>query len=305
MSAAAVDDRAGGQEHGVGCLNHFASRELGVLNDETISALEPFFDWIGPRNDELDRVISRLHLTRFDPAEYEDKTSKRRRVRTVLAATIESDPATGRELVSQLIMLIRAKDGFQPGSEHYPGDDAVTRLKSAFARAGFELTDDGELRAAVLDGLEGRELSAALRAYVERARAGSSDAALLVGTSKDLVEATAKHILTEGGHDAGPHRSFPKVLEEAFRSLGLAPANWQDSNARRALLNASTPWDRVVQALHVLGMEINSLRNAQGTGHGRATLPELTELQSRVTAEAAAVVASLLLLSLDDQADGA
>ena len=233
-----------------------------MLNDEVISALEPFFDWIGPRHDELDRVIRRLHLTRFDPAEYEDRPSKRQRVRTVLAATIEFDPESGRELVSQLVMLIRAKDGFVAGSEHHPGDDAVARLRAALARTGFELTDAGELRATVLDGLEGRELTAALQTYVERARAGSADAALLVGTSKDLVEATAKHVLDICGTTATRSRQFPRLLEQAFDQLGLPPATWEDFNARRVRLDAATEWERLVQALHVVGRAINDLRNA-------------------------------------------
>ena len=37
----------------------------------------------------------------------------------------------------------------------------------------------------------------ALSSYVERARKGGEDAALLTGTAKDLLEATAAYVLTE------------------------------------------------------------------------------------------------------------
>jgi len=48
------------------------------------------------------------------------------------------------------------------------------------------LSAEGELRPAILDTLAGSLLSSALEAYVRRARRGSEDAALLVGTGKDL-----------------------------------------------------------------------------------------------------------------------
>jgi len=136
---------------------------------------------------------------------------------------------------------------------------------------------------------------------VARARSGSADAALLVGTPKDLVEATAKHVINECGSALKPSQRFPTLLEQAFGVLGLSPANWQTFKERRAHLDASTEWERVVQAIDVLGRAINDLRNAQGTGHGRAELPTLTEPQSKIPAEAAALVASLLLLSLEQR----
>ena len=48
------------------------------------------------------------------------------------------------------------------------------------------------------------------------------DAALLVGTGKDLLEATAAHVISElFGHY--PHQAnFPTLLGQAFTALGLA-----------------------------------------------------------------------------------
>ena len=65
----------------------------------------------------------------------------------------------------------------------------------AFGTEGFVLHGDGVLSPRVLDGLSGNDLTAALDGYVRRAKKGVADAALLTGTSKDLLEATAAHIL--------------------------------------------------------------------------------------------------------------
>jgi hypothetical protein len=53
--------------------------------------------------------------------------------------------------------------------------------------AGYSLADEGTIAPLTLDGLSGRELTTALRVYIERARRGDTDAPLVAGTAKDLT----------------------------------------------------------------------------------------------------------------------
>lgn len=271
-----------------------------VLNDEVISALEPFFDWIGPRHDELTRVFDRMRVSRFDPAQYDDRVGKVQRVRTVLSRALETDAQAAGDIALQLISLIRSKDGFAVGTEHCPGRPAIERLRGALARSGYELTLDGDVRPASLEGLRGRDLTVALHSYVDRVREGREDPALVVGTAKDLLEATAKEALAARGVRE-PKRQFPRLLEQSFAAIGFPTVAWDDFGAHQLQLDATTEWGRLVQSLQVVGRCINDLRNAEGTGHGRASSHSLTPLQSQTTAEAAALIASLMLTMLDEQ----
>ena len=73
-----------------------------------------------------------------------------------------------------------------------------------------------------LESLEGAELSEALRLYVRRARVGHSDAALVTGTAKDLLEAAARHALVEKTGSYDERMNFPMTLYHAFYAEGLA-----------------------------------------------------------------------------------
>ena len=275
-----------------------------MLNDEVISALEPFFDWVGPTHDELTRVFERARVSRFDPAQYEDTVGKRRRVRTVLSRAVEADPEAGGDLVKQVVVLIRSKDGFVTGSQHYPGSRAVDRLRAALARSGYELTDDGDIRPSTLEGLRGQELSVALRSYVERVRRGRDDPALVVGTSKDMIEAAAKEVVAACSTER-PKQQLPRLIEQCFDAMSLPTVRWEDFKSFRISLDATTEWGRLIQALQVLARCIGDLRNAEGTGHGRARQSSLTPLQGEISAEAAAVISTLLLRTLDARGDEA
>jgi hypothetical protein len=63
---------------------------------------------------------------------------------------------------------------------------------------GWILSSDGDLGpTSVSDDLAGTEVTEVLAAYVRRAARGMEDDALVIGTSKDLVEATAAHVLVQ------------------------------------------------------------------------------------------------------------
>ena len=96
-----------------------------------------------------------------------------------------------------LIAYLRACGGFRQTSPNFVGEQPIKDAIATFDLEGFTLTENGELHAKVLANLTGAALSEALLQYVKRAQRGAEDAALLAGTAKDLLEATAAHILME------------------------------------------------------------------------------------------------------------
>ena len=150
-----------------------------------------------PSHSDIEFQIGRAGLAAGDPKTQGQVVGKAKRVRATLSWALEQSPDNGEVLVAALIALIRGKGGFRKGSPNFVGEDAISDAAEAFRTEGYTLTTDGDLQPAGLDTLEGAQLTSALDAYVRRARRGSEDAALLVGTGKDLLEATAAHVISE------------------------------------------------------------------------------------------------------------
>ena len=157
----------------------------------------------------------------------------------------------------------------------------------------MELTRDGLLRARSLASLSGRQLTAALRTYVTRAQRGFEDSVLVVGTDKDILEATAAHVITECFGQYPEQADFPTLLGQAFVALGL--------DAQRPKVEASgIPGARTALnvSLYELGCAVNRFRNKAGSGHGRPFIPTISKLEVRSLTEAAGLVAGHLLDAL-------
>jgi hypothetical protein len=132
-----------------------------------------------------------------------------------------TDEEAGAHAVAALIDVVRGSGGFLPGSPNHCGPDAISTCVAAFNDQPVELTLDGILRPRNLSALSGRELTVALRSYVTRAQRGFDDSVLLAGTDKDIIEATAAHVVTER-FGSYPHQSdFPTLLGQAFVAVGL------------------------------------------------------------------------------------
>jgi len=262
-----------------------------MLTEEIVSAISRFCDRKGPTHDELSRYFARFGLERFDPARKfpDDSIGKMKRVREVLSQALDSDQEAGAKLVRALVGAIKATGGFRSTSPDYAGDEVIQAAQDAFRTAGYDLDPEGNLRPAVLENLEGVEATEALRAYVRRAQGGSNDAALVVGTGKDLLEATARHVLV-GATGAYPTSAdFPTTLYQAFERLGMSASydmlQKLDRNPRAA----------IEQSLYLLGNAVNRLRNAEGIGHGRPFPATVTNAQARIAIQAMGLVSQLLL----------
>jgi len=272
-----------------------------ALNDALIQAISRLVDdWQNPRepsHSDIGSALVRAGLASGDP--HNDpaapKVGKQKRVRQALVWGMDNDEEAGAHAVAALIDVVRGSGGFLPGSPNYCGPDAISTCVAAFNDQPVELTLDGMLRPRNLSALSGRELTVALRSYVTRAQRGFDDSVLLAGTDKDIIEATAAHVVTER-FGSYPHQSdFPTLLGQAFVAVGL---NAQQPRAELGGVEGARTELSVV--LYRLGCAVNRLRNKAGSGHGRPFLPRLSPAEVRAATEAAGLVAGRLLDALGE-----
>lgn len=247
-----------------------------------------------PSHSQLEWLIAQADLGAGDPHANPTapKVGKAKRMRGVLHWSLLDDPSRGEALLGSLIDTLRGVGGFIEGADNYVGKDAIDAAGAAFRAEGWVLASDGQLQPVVLEGLAGAALTEALSKYVDRARRGVVDAALVVGTGKDLVEATAKHVLDEKGWTYGSNVNFPTLLGQAFTALGLTTSATSPQPGE----TAQQAMDR---ALYDLGCSVNRLRNKEGTGHGRPFLASLTDEEARAAVEAMGLIADRLLRALE------
>lgn len=241
-----------------------------------------------PSHSDLEFLIRRNTLTAGDPNSQGQIVGKAKRVRAALSWSLENDPNSGGAFVMGLINLIRGHGGFRESSPNYVGAHAIDNCVAAFGHEGYDFSSDGQLRPKVLDNLSGAALTEALQAYVRRAKRGAEDAALVTGTSKDLLEAVAAHILQQRYSGYSTTSNFPTLLGQVFVALGLATPH-------DPVLPGETPDRRIERAMYELACGINQLRNKQGSGHGRPWLPTVTDAQARMAIESMGVIAERLL----------
>lgn len=261
------------------------------LSDSILAAVAGLFAGERePAHSVLDFQFDRVGLRHADPSN-DRPTGKEKRVRQVLSWALEHEPERGGQLVTLLIAALRGCGGFRPESPNFIGHDDIDNARQLFRAEGFELASDGDLRPVVLDGLAGTELTTALEANVRRAQRGVMDAALLTGTGKDLVEATAAHVLNECYGSYNEQANFPTLLGQAFNAVGLVtPAHPKTQG--------EPPQAGIQRALFEAACAVNTLRNREGTGHGRPFLPSVTEDEGRIAVQTMGLVSQLLLEGL-------
>jgi len=278
-------------------LTNAEDHDTAPLSDAIIVALSKLVDdaqaesYREPSHSEIQMQIDRAGLSSCDPNQHRQTLGRAKRVRAVLNWAVEYDALAGGRFIFGLLGHIRGCGGFRPESSNYAGVEAVRGAVDAFSTEGFVLGMDGVLTRKVLDGLSGSELTEALEGYVRRAKKGVSDAALLTGTSKDLLEATAAHVLVNRFGKYATTDNFPTLLGQAFVALGMSVP--KDGKA-------DTPINRLDRGLFEAACAINTLRNKQGTGHGRPWLPAVTDHVARTAVETMGLVAERMLNVLRD-----
>ena len=244
-----------------------------------------------PSHSDIEFQVNAAGLTTFDPKQQGQLIGKAKRVRAVLYEAMTANPTAASRFVIGLLGKIRACGGFRADSQNYVGAEAIANAKSACDGVGFVLADDGSLTPKVLTTLRGPELTTALMGYARRAQQGAEDAALVSGTGKDLLEATAAHVLMtiRGSYPAGAN--FQALLGMAFIALDLAVPEMPE-------VQGESPVRTMERGMFATALGINRVRNKQGTGHGRPWLPTLTDAEAKAAIESVGTVASYLLAKL-------
>ncbi|PQJ26080.1 hypothetical protein BSZ31_15130 [Limnobacter sp. SAORIC-690] len=244
-----------------------------------------------PSHSDIEFQINTFGLANFDPKQQGQLIGKAKRVRAVLYEAMTANPIAASGFAMGLLGKIRACGGFRAGAPNFVGLDAIANAKTACESVGFVLADDGALSPKVLTALNGPELTDALLSYARRAQRGAEDAALVAGTGKDLLEATAAHVLMtiRGSYPAGAN--FQALLGMAFVALGLAVPEMPE-------VQGESPIRAMERGLFLTALGVNRVRNKQGSGHGRPWLPTLTDAEAKAAIESVGTVASYLLAKL-------
>lgn len=245
-----------------------------------------------PAHSDIEFQIDQAGLSHADPGRISCKPiGKSKRVRGTLSWALSNNLPAGELLVSGLISTVQGYGGFRATSSNYCGAEAIANLTMVFAAQGWDLSPDGLLQPRVLDSLAGKALTSALQAYADRARRGSLDSPLLAGTAKDLLEATAAHVLVQKWGSYSSISNFPTLLGQAFTALAFATPS--DS-----VVPGEPVHKRMERAAYELGCAINALRNKEGTGHGRPWVSGVTPTQARFSIESMGNIASIMLSTL-------
>ncbi|MFN5540370.1 MAG: abortive infection family protein [Candidatus Melainabacteria bacterium] len=263
------------------------------LEEEIIYSLSELFNDRGqkqPSHAEIKNVIERGGLSYPETSE-----GKSKKIQTVLFQAYENERyKEGGNISLSLCKLLKAKGGFIKETKNYVGDDPIASFRSILRQYNFILSSDGYITPVALEGLEGRELTEVLLKYAKRAQKGIEDAALVVGTGKDLIEATAKHVLVELGNSYSEHKNFEFLLAQCFMALGMKTSeDKSDANERKT--------HEIERHLFSLALSINRLRNKEGIGHGRPFISELVEDESKIVIELVGVITEKILLQLKKQ----
>jgi hypothetical protein len=272
---------------------------LPPLSDAIITAVSRLVDDRDNRRDPSHAdLTSHIRRAGLAAADLTTPAGKEKRIRAILGWAIENDETAGRALVGYVIAEIRGCGGFRTGSVNYVGADAIENTRAAFRSEGFDLSIDGILLPVAFEGLTGRDATEVLRSYARRAVRGADDDPLVVGTSKDLVEATAAHVLNERYGSYPQDANFPTLLGQAFVALNLStPAHpTQPGEPARC---------RVERSLYELACAVNALRNREGTGHGRPWLSSVSPSDARVAIRSMGTISDLLLDELHDETERA
>nr|WP_298144043.1 abortive infection family protein [uncultured Pseudomonas sp.] len=245
-----------------------------------------------PTHYDLEVQIGKAGLTSADPKTQGQTVGKAKRIRATLNWAIEHNPQSGSKLIALILSHVKAVGGFRETSPNFVGREQILNAISAFDAENYSLSENGDIRPKILDTLKGHHLTEALQAYAQRAKRGSEDAALLSGTGKDLLEATAKHIIhTKFGHHP-TNANFPTLMGQAYAALQMAtPETPKEPNEP-----AIKDYERSV---FNLATSINKVRNREGTGHGRLCISTLSQEEAHSIIESVGLIAEFLLNRLN------
>ncbi|WP_250284017.1 MULTISPECIES: abortive infection family protein [unclassified Frankia] len=138
----------------------------------------------------------------------------------------------------------------------------------------------------------------AIREHLDRIqRAVIDDPALAIGSAKELIESTAKVVLTERGLPVNDKDDVPALIRQAQQALDLHPS------AVTPGPDGSEAVKKILGAVSGVAVGVAELRNRAGTGHGpAATRAGLRPRHAHLAVNAALTWCQLVLDTLADPA---
>lgn len=233
----------------------------------------------GPSHSEIDSVLVQFELQGVTG-------SKRERIR---AALMSCGEAMFSELAEQLTTLLRRSE--LPAADQM----MLRRLRSALNDVGLEINELYEV-VSLRSGTHLPELAGvpALREHIGRIERAlrDEDRPQLLGSTKELLESTAKVVLTSRGQE--PPSRFPALLSAALEELGLHP---RQANASEELEQSLR---KILGGALSIALGIDEYRNSHGTGHGRGDATAfISDADARLAVSTGAALAAWMLDSLD------
>jgi hypothetical protein len=191
---------------------------------------------------------------------YEDSSVRRQSTQAYLEAIEWSDP---RRIALALRVFERLLHGYDA---HY-----TEQFRHSLRRDGYvtdpdtgHITPAGpQFAAASLAGLKD---PSAIREQLDRIqRAIAEDPALAVGSAKELIESTAKVVLTERGMTVSENADLPELVRQAQQALALHPSSAVPGP------DGTDAVKRILGGVSTIAAGLAELRNrGYGTGHGPA-----------------------------------
>lgn len=178
-----------------------------------------------------------------------------------------------------------------------PDDKALAKLVKCLERDGYRYINERIVSASSGEVLKQGSLSVSLDTehldlHIARINgAADTDPALAIGSTKELIEATLKTILT-GLNIAFDDRreDLPTLLKKVQKGLDLVPAEVDEAKRGADTIK------KVLSNLGAIAIGVAELRNLYGTGHGKGTAARgLTPRHAKLVAASGAALCRFLL----------
>lgn len=279
---------------------HSAERPVVLSDDTDLTSVrvtaaisEFFFRGRGPSHTAISRVLTQAGWgDDFVFTEGGTGPNKQQRV-TDAFSRARRRPGSGRHLLEGMLGILSVHGALTGPGE---GDSKeLATLRQALAATYHRIDEGLRIRRVGNVDLEtgGRP---ALEQQLDRMRRASGDTALLLGTSKEVLESTAKLVLEQvQGHDRQTlsRMSFPQLWHLSRECLGILP-NQVDAN-----LPNHASIRKLYQAMWQIAEQVNDLRNDQGTGHGDVLPLGISDALAKLVVRDVCIVAEFMLDSAD------
>lgn len=180
-------------------------------------------------------------------------------------------------------------------------EENLARLRRLLAQDGWEIDADRNIRQVTsplrdLSGMSSLRNAGGIKDAFQRVELLlEENPAGAVGASKELIEATAKTVLSELNEIVDPKADVPDLIARVQKRLGLHPSQ-VDQDA-----GAATASRKILGGVSAIAIGVNELRNkGGGSGHGQLHAPRLHARHARLALNAARTWCELVLETYAD-----